>query len=149
MVIGFVKPERVAGERKSQISGEVSFDVPNSSILQTLLQLHKLRSRHVKNSTFHHSHSHNIYIEQVFHHQTNTMEGSRKRKLPARATRQSEAPSKRRISTPPEPRAQPTPPPQPEDTLPTSIVASKPLPTVDEPQPDNLSNTEYQTISER
>lgn len=74
----------------------------------------------------------------------------RKRKLPARATR-SEHVSKKRTSTPPEQRTQtPTPAPQvvPE-SLPTSIAPSRPLPTIEEPQPENLSNRDFQTISER
>lgn len=75
----------------------------------------------------------------------------RKRKLPARAARSSEPASKKRTSTPPEPRTQalPTPPPAPvEETLPKSVVAGKPLPTLDEPQPENLSTKEFQTIPE-
>jgi len=76
----------------------------------------------------------------------------RKRKLPARAARV-ESVSKKRTSTPPEPRTQPTPPPPPpvvvEESLPKSIVTGKPLPTVDTPQPENLSAKEFQTIPER
>ncbi|PSS15329.1 hypothetical protein M430DRAFT_104042 [Amorphotheca resinae ATCC 22711] len=74
----------------------------------------------------------------------------RKRKLPARAARVESA-SKKRTSTPPEPRTQPTPPPAPpvvEETLPRSINAGKPLPTIAAPQPEDLSSKEYQSISE-
>jgi hypothetical protein len=77
----------------------------------------------------------------------------RKRRLPARAARVESA-SKKRTSTPPEQRNQtpPTPtapPPAVEESLPKSIAAGKPLPTLDEPQPDNLSSKEFQSISER
>jgi len=77
----------------------------------------------------------------------------RKRKLPARAARVESA-SKKRTSTPPEQRNQtpPTPaapPPAVEESLPKSITAGKPLPTLDEPQPENLSLKEFQSISER
>jgi hypothetical protein len=76
----------------------------------------------------------------------------RKRKLPARAARV-EAVSKKRTSTPPEQRTQtPTPtapPPVVEESLPKSLVPGKPLPTLDAPQPENLSSKEYQSISER
>ncbi|PQE08954.1 translation elongation factor G2 protein [Rutstroemia sp. NJR-2017a WRK4] len=79
----------------------------------------------------------------------------RKRKLPARGSR-SEPANKKRNSTPPErtpaPSAAPTPPPQPppvvENPLPKSITAGAPLPTLKEPQPENLSSKEFQTISE-
>lgn len=73
----------------------------------------------------------------------------RKRKLPARGARGENAhPSKKRTSTPE--KHTPTPPPEPvEEPLPTSISAGKPLPTVNAPQPENLSSREYQTISER
>jgi hypothetical protein len=74
----------------------------------------------------------------------------RKRKLPARGSRV-ESVSKKRTSTPPEPRSQPTPPPPApiEETLPKSIVSGKPLPTLDEPQPENLPAEKFQTIGER
>jgi hypothetical protein len=77
----------------------------------------------------------------------------RKRRLPARAARVESA-SKKRTSTPPEQRNQtpPTPtapPPAVEESLPKSIAAGKPLPTLDEQQPDNLSSKEFQSISER
>lgn len=91
----------------------------------------------------------------------------RKRKLPARAAaRIEQAAKKGRTSTPddyrsatpssalngtpvPEefaepPYQQPAPPP-----LPTSIQPGKPLPTVEEPQPEDLSLKDYQTIQER
>lgn len=77
----------------------------------------------------------------------------RKRKLPARAARVEQV-SKKRTSTPPEQRTQtPTPslpPAQPviEQILPQSIAPGKPLPTVDSPQPENLSANEFQTIPE-
>lgn len=84
---------------------------------------------------------------------TAAMERERKRKLPARAARVEQV-SKKRTSTPPEPRAQtqPTPPPPApvvEEALPKSITNGKPLPTIDEPQPDDLPAKEFQTISER
>lgn len=76
----------------------------------------------------------------------------RKRKLPARAARV-EAVSKKRTSTPPEQRLQtptpPAPPPPVEETLPRSIAPGKPLPTVEDPQPDNLPASQYQTVTER
>lgn len=76
----------------------------------------------------------------------------RKRKLPARAARVESA-NKKRTATPPEPKLQPTPPPAipvvVEEPLPKSVVAGKPLPTVDEPQGENLSAKDFQTISER
>ncbi|KAG0645500.1 hypothetical protein D0Z07_8737 [Hyphodiscus hymeniophilus] len=80
------------------------------------------------------------------------MERERKRKLPARAAR-IESVSKKRTSTPPDPRAQaqPTPPlpaPVVEEALPKSITNGKPLPTVDEPQPENLSSKGFQTVAE-
>ena len=78
----------------------------------------------------------------------------RKRKLPARAARGVEASSKKRTSTPPDGRRQspspaPAPPPVIEEPLPKSVVPGKPLPTVDEPQPENLPTKEFQSISER
>ncbi|TLD21490.1 hypothetical protein PspLS_09151 [Pyricularia sp. CBS 133598] len=85
----------------------------------------------------------------------------RKRKLPARAAARVEQVSKKRTATPPDNRSAtpvPTPPatvaeesPIPAPTvppLPKSIQSGKPLPTVGEPQPDDLSNKEYQTIQE-
>ncbi|KAH6720529.1 hypothetical protein BKA61DRAFT_236581 [Leptodontidium sp. MPI-SDFR-AT-0119] len=83
----------------------------------------------------------------------------RKRKLPARAARV-ESVSKKRTSTPPEQRTQtptpptpqaqpPPPPPAPvEESLPRCIVPGKPLPTVEEPQPENLPSSHFQTIPE-
>jgi hypothetical protein len=78
----------------------------------------------------------------------------KKRKLPARRTRAEPAGKKRALSKSPERRqtstpAAPAPPLVAEPTLPTSIETNKPLPTVDEPQPDDLSSTEFQSISER
>jgi hypothetical protein len=76
----------------------------------------------------------------------------RKRKLPARAARVENV-SKKRTSTPPEQRTQtPTPtlpPPVVEESLPKSIAPGKALPTVNEPQPENLPSKEFQSISER
>lgn len=77
----------------------------------------------------------------------------RKRKLPARAARVESA-NKKRTSTPPEQRLQapaPTlPPPQPvQESLPQSIAPGKPLPTVDTPQPENLSDETFQSVAER
>ncbi|PVH84070.1 hypothetical protein DL98DRAFT_512826 [Cadophora sp. DSE1049] len=77
----------------------------------------------------------------------------RKRKLPARAARV-ESVSKKRTSTPPEQRTQtptppaPPPPPPVEETLPRSIAPGKPLPTVEEPQPESLPTSQFQTIPE-
>ncbi|PBP26770.1 hypothetical protein BUE80_DR002251 [Diplocarpon rosae] len=82
----------------------------------------------------------------------------RKRKLPARAARVESA-SKKRTSTPPHQRLQtpaPATPPVPslplpvpvEESLPRSIAAGKPLPTLEEPQPDNLPTSQYQTVTE-
>ncbi|ESZ97233.1 hypothetical protein SBOR_2356 [Sclerotinia borealis F-4128] len=79
----------------------------------------------------------------------------RKRKLPARSSRGSEsASSKKRNATPPDPstpatpQPQSTPQPPTKEALPKSIVTGMPLPTVDEPQSENLSSKEFQTISE-
>lgn len=84
---------------------------------------------------------------------TTTME--RKRKLPARGARAEPASKKRAPSgTPDEPRQTSTPiptvpPPVQEESLPKSIAPGKPLPTLEEPQPENLSSKEFQTVSER
>lgn len=76
----------------------------------------------------------------------------RKRKLPARAARV-EGVNKKRTSTTPEQRTQtpaaPTPPPIIEETLPRTLLPGKPLPTLNEPQPEDLSSKEYQSVSER
>lgn len=107
------------------------------------LQLHK--SNHQTATRFN---SLQLHLE-LNNDETAAME--RKRKLPARAARV-ESVSKKRTSTPPEPRTQPTPPPPPpaiEESLPKSVVAGKPLPTVDEPQREHLSAKDFQTISER
>jgi hypothetical protein len=79
----------------------------------------------------------------------------RKRKLPARAAR-TENVSKKRTLTPPDQRTQtptpaesPAPPVVVEEPLPKKIEASKPLPTVSEPQPENLPPKEFQSVAER
>jgi hypothetical protein len=83
----------------------------------------------------------------------------KKRKLPPRAAARAEQAAKRRTLTPPQRSETPTPAPAPErdptpveeapPPLPTSITPGKPLPTVESPQPDDLSNAEYQTVTER
>ncbi|KAI9641048.1 hypothetical protein NHQ30_010476 [Ciborinia camelliae] len=78
----------------------------------------------------------------------------RKRKLPARSSRGGEPANKKRTATPPDrstpatPQPQSTTPQPVEETLPKSIVAGMPLPTVDEPQSENLSSKDFQSISE-
>ncbi|THV49759.1 hypothetical protein BGAL_0180g00070 [Botrytis galanthina] len=72
----------------------------------------------------------------------------RKRKLPARSSRGGEPANKKRTATPPDRSISATPQPPIEETLPKNIVAGMPLPTVDEPQSDNLSSKDFQTISE-
>ncbi|KAK3689582.1 hypothetical protein B0T22DRAFT_174153 [Podospora appendiculata] len=84
----------------------------------------------------------------------------RKRKLPARAAARVEQIAKKRTLTPPQRRsetpASATAPPEPEPTpvleppppLPKSITPGKPLPTVETPQPDDLSNKDYQSTQE-
>ncbi|KAK5634887.1 hypothetical protein RRF57_010599 [Xylaria bambusicola] len=95
----------------------------------------------------------------------------RKRKLPARAAARVEHVSKKRNSTPPDvstsapssAMASPQPPevvsqepPPPTATtttttssqLPKSVQPGHPLPTVEKPQPDDLSNKEFQSIQE-
>ena len=80
----------------------------------------------------------------------------KKRKLPARAAARVEHVAKRRNVTPhersvtpatPQPVEEPPPPPPP--PLPRSIQPGKPLPTVEEAQPEGLSTKEYQSVSER
>lgn len=79
----------------------------------------------------------------------------RKRKLPARAAARVEHVAKKRTVTPPEPRSvTPVPvtveePPPPPPSLPKSIQAGKPLPTVEDAQPDDLPAKEYQSFQER
>jgi len=91
----------------------------------------------------------------------------KKRKLPARAAARNEQATKKRMSkggavvqvgrseTPvaatPTPAPDPAPAPEEElpPPLPKSITAGKPLPTVDVPQPDDLSTKDYQSVSER
>ncbi|KZL73136.1 hypothetical protein CT0861_11126 [Colletotrichum tofieldiae] len=77
----------------------------------------------------------------------------RKRKLPARASARVEHVAKKRTVTPPEPRSvtpvpAPVEEPLPPPSLPKSIQAGKPLPTVEEPQPDDLPAREYQSYQE-
>ncbi|KAI3322637.1 hypothetical protein HD806DRAFT_522979 [Xylariaceae sp. AK1471] len=87
----------------------------------------------------------------------------RKRKLPARAAARVEHASKKRnSSTPPElsttsapPPPEPTepifpdpPPPPAAAALPSSLQPGHPLPTVEKPQPDDLSHAEFQSIQE-
>ncbi|KAK4665103.1 uncharacterized protein QC763_511420 [Podospora pseudopauciseta] len=86
----------------------------------------------------------------------------KKRKLPARAAARVEQAAKRRHtdSTPksvsksatPTPAPAPEPEPAPVEEVPTplpkSISAGKPLPTVDSPQPNDLSNKDYQSVTE-
>ncbi|KAK4158711.1 hypothetical protein QBC43DRAFT_143498 [Cladorrhinum sp. PSN259] len=88
------------------------------------------------------------------------MDKSLKRKLPARAAARGEQAAKRRNITPSPAQnsksSTPTPAPEPEQApvedppppLPKSVTAGKPLPTVDSPQPDDLSQKDYQTVTE-
>ncbi|KAK3995281.1 hypothetical protein QBC44DRAFT_284527 [Cladorrhinum sp. PSN332] len=88
------------------------------------------------------------------------MDKNLKRKLPARAAARGEQAAKRRNITPSPAQnsksSTPTPAPEPEQTpvedapppLPKSVTAGKPLPTVDSPQPDDLPNKDYQTVTE-
>jgi hypothetical protein len=82
----------------------------------------------------------------------------KKRKLPARAAARVEQMAKRRTLTPPERHSETPPPPlesepapaeEPPVPLPTSIQAGKPLPTVEEAQPEDVSAKNYQSVSER
>jgi hypothetical protein len=88
--------------------------------------------------------------------------GERKRKNPPRGAARAEQVVKKRTVTPPErsatpaaaapPPSPPPPPPEPvieETPLPKSIQAGIPLPTVENPQPDDLPGKEYQSIQER
>ncbi|CCF38540.1 hypothetical protein CH063_09599 [Colletotrichum higginsianum] len=77
----------------------------------------------------------------------------RKRKLPARASARVEHVAKKRTVTPPEPRSVtpvpvPVEEPPPPPSLPKSIQPGKPLPTVEDPQPDDLTAREYQSFQE-
>ncbi|GAP88098.1 hypothetical protein SAMD00023353_1501420 [Rosellinia necatrix] len=92
----------------------------------------------------------------------------RKRKLPARAAARVEHVSKKRNSTPPDASAttsaspsaltspQPAehaaqeaqPPPSASAVLPKSLQPGHPLPTVEKPQPDDISNKDFQSIQE-
>jgi hypothetical protein len=84
----------------------------------------------------------------------------RKRKLPARAAARVEHASKKRnSSTPPElstalarPPSEPVEPldqDPPPAALPNSLQPGHPLPTVEKPQPEDLSHAEFQSIQER
>ncbi|KAI2601942.1 hypothetical protein GGR54DRAFT_634377 [Hypoxylon sp. NC1633] len=88
----------------------------------------------------------------------------RKRKLPARAAARVDHVAKKRTATPPERSLTPAPVqsqaptltpasasetvPEEPPPLPKSIQAGNPLPTVEHPQPDDLSNRDYQSIQE-
>ncbi|EJT80899.1 hypothetical protein GGTG_00891 [Gaeumannomyces tritici R3-111a-1] len=82
----------------------------------------------------------------------------RKRKMPARAAARVEQASKKRTATPPDnrsatPVAAPPPPVEepaapPPQPLPKSVQPGKPLPVVDEPQPESLPSKHYQSIAE-
>jgi hypothetical protein len=72
----------------------------------------------------------------------------RKRKLPARASARSGL-SKKRTSTPPEQAPTPLPANVVEEPLPKSIAGGKPLPTIEQLQPDDLPTSQYQTVAER
>ncbi|RDL31157.1 uncharacterized protein BP5553_09946 [Venustampulla echinocandica] len=77
----------------------------------------------------------------------------RKRKFPVRSTRAEVASKKRAVSSTPEERGpSPTPAAVPqqivEEALPKSIAPGKSLPAVGEPQPENLSLKEFQSVSE-
>ncbi|KAI1152301.1 hypothetical protein F4825DRAFT_314273 [Nemania diffusa] len=90
----------------------------------------------------------------------------RKRKLPARAAARVEHVSKKRNSTPPdlsttstpssaltspqpaESVAQEPPPSSTSTPLPKSLLPGQPLPTVEKPQPDDLSQKEFQSVQE-
>ncbi|KAG9237083.1 hypothetical protein BJ875DRAFT_395798 [Amylocarpus encephaloides] len=80
------------------------------------------------------------------------MERERKRKLPARSARAEPTLKIRSSTKSPHGKQTPIPaaPPQPrvEKALPTNIVPGTPLPTLDEPQSENLPNKEYQSVSE-
>ncbi|KAF6822865.1 hypothetical protein CPLU01_11759 [Colletotrichum plurivorum] len=76
----------------------------------------------------------------------------RKRKLPARAAARVEHVAKKRTVTPPEHRSvTPVQPPAeepPVPSLPRSVQAGKPLPTVEDAQPEDLPAKEYQSFQE-
>ncbi|KAH8669624.1 hypothetical protein BGZ60DRAFT_450862 [Tricladium varicosporioides] len=78
----------------------------------------------------------------------------RKRKLPARGAKAEPANKKRAPSTSSEePRRTPTPavaapPPIVEESLPKSLVPGKSLPTLEQPQSENLPSKEFQSVSE-
>jgi hypothetical protein len=94
-----------------------------------------------------------VVSSRLASHPTITMD--RKRKLPPRAAARVEQAAKKRNVTPqersvtpatPQPVKEPSPPPPP--PLPKSVQPGKPLPTVEEAQPDGLSAKEYQSVSE-
>lgn len=62
-------------------------------------------------------------------------------------------PPQRSVTPAPAPTPAPEPEPAPVEELPAplpkSISAGKPLPTVDSPQPDDLSLHDFQTVTER
>jgi hypothetical protein len=72
----------------------------------------------------------------------------RKRKLPARASARSGL-SKKRTSSPQERASPAVPTPVVEEPLPRSIAGGKPLPTIEQPQPDDLPTSQYQSVAER
>ncbi|KAI1174436.1 hypothetical protein F4777DRAFT_384677 [Nemania sp. FL0916] len=90
----------------------------------------------------------------------------RKRKLPARAAARGEHVSKKRNSTPPDISTTPTPssaltspqrassaaqeppPTSSSAALPKSVQPGQPLPTVEKPQADDLSNRDFQSVQE-
>ncbi|KAH8173775.1 hypothetical protein LIA77_05194 [Sarocladium implicatum] len=81
----------------------------------------------------------------------------RKRKLPARAAARAEQVKKRNVpsrhkSPSPAPTPEPEPPveeePSPPPPLPTSIQPGQPLPVLDDPQPEDLSADDYQSVTE-
>jgi len=76
---------------------------------------------------------------------------SEKRKLATRAT--AAAASKKRKSSPPEISQKVATPksatPVVEEPLPKSHTAGKPLPTLPDPQPEDLSSKEFQSVADR
>ncbi|KJZ78155.1 hypothetical protein HIM_02193 [Hirsutella minnesotensis 3608] len=84
----------------------------------------------------------------------------KKRKLPARAAaRVEQAAKKRHVASrerspspapvqPVKKEPTPPPPPPPRPSLPTSIQVGKPLPTIENAQPEDLSTKEFQSVSE-
>ncbi|KAL5611576.1 hypothetical protein BROUX41_000839 [Berkeleyomyces rouxiae] len=83
----------------------------------------------------------------------------RKRKLPPRGASRVEHVSKKRTMTPdkdstrsasvtPAPAVEVPPPQDPPTPLPTSMQAGKPLPTLESPQPEDISSTDFQDYKE-